>query len=118
MGVNALFLYPKNSGTDPINKASVSSPKAIPLLLSNILLSAINVIGIVILKNSIASIPKIELLNANIKHMADTPNEITDIFLNPILSPIIPPNIFPKITAKIETIAKIKLFFHENDNIL
>ena len=118
IGVNIVVMpTPKNFGIEPINKANVNNPKAIPLLLSNILLRAVNVIGIVILKNNIAKNPKNGLLKANIKQIEDTANDTIEILLNPILSAIIPPNIFPKTTANIEINANIKLLFHSNANI-
>ena len=64
-------MYPNNTGIAPINSATVSSPNAIPLLLNKILLKAVSVIGIVILKNRIASIPNTLLLNANMYIIAD-----------------------------------------------
>ena len=102
---------------EPINKANVNNPNAIPLLLSNILLSAVNVIGIVILKNNIAKIPKNGLLKANTKQIADTANDIIEVLLNPILSPIIPPNILPNTIAHIESNANTRFPFHSNANI-
>ena len=86
-GVNTRSVYPKNTGTAPINKANVNKPKAIPLLLNKILFNAVNVIGIVILKNNIASIPRTLLLNANINNTDETIKDIRDTFINPILSP-------------------------------
>ena len=100
-----------------MNSANVNKPKAIPLLLSSILLRAVRVIGIVILKNKIASMPKNGLLKANIKQIEDTVSEIIDIFVKPIISPIKPPSILPNITAIIVSNANIKLFFHWKDNI-
>lgn len=118
IGVNIVVIpTPKNFGIEPINKANVNNPKAIPLLLSNILLRAVNVIGIVILKNNIAKIPKTGLLKENIKQIEDTANDTIEILLNPILSPIIPPNIFPKTTANIESKVNIKFPFHSNAKI-
>ena len=117
IGENIVLPIPKNFGTDPINKAKVNNPKAIPLLLSNILLSAVSVIGIVMLKNRIAKMPKIGLLNANIKQTDDIVNEIIEIFLKPILSPIIPPSIFPSITANMENNANNTFALHSNANI-
>ena len=88
IGVNIVTVpIPKNFGIAPINKANVNNPNAIPLLLFKILLNAVNVIGIVILKNSIAKIPKNGLLKANIKQIADTANDTMEIFSKLILSP-------------------------------
>ena len=100
-----------------MNNAKVNNPKAKPLLLNSILDNAISVIGIVILKNSMASIPNILLLNANINKIAETSNESNDILIKPILSPIIPPSIFPKTTAKVEIKASINLLFHSKARI-
>lgn len=83
-------------------KSARQTTGAIPLLLINILLSAVNVIGIGILKKSIAKIPKTGFLKANKKQTADTNNESFDILSNPILSPITPPSIFPNTTANIK----------------
>ena len=117
IGENAFPTMPKNFGTAPINKANVNNPNAIPLLLSNILLRAVSVIGIVILKNNIAKIPIVDISKPNINNKAASDSDITDIFLNPILSPIIPPSIFPNITEKIDNTAKIIFDFHSKANI-
>ena len=53
-----------------MNKATVVSPNAIPLLLLNILDKAVSVIGIVILNKKIAIIPQIILSKANINKIA------------------------------------------------
>ena len=117
IGEKILAPMPKNFGTEPTNNAKVNNPNAIPLLLSRILLSAVRVIGIVILKNNIAKIPAIGVLKANKNKTEDIESDIIDIFLNPILSPIIPPSIFPNITANIAKTAKIILVFHSNESI-
>jgi hypothetical protein len=60
-GLNSTSLNPNNTGSAPMNKANVVSPKANPLLLLNIFDNTINVTGIVILKSSTAAMPKNEL---------------------------------------------------------
>ena len=114
---NKILSFPKNTGNAQINKATVKNQKAIHLLLSRILLNAVKVIGIVMLKNNIAKIPKKAFSKAKINSIADSPSETIAIFLNQILSQIIQPSIFQKTTANMAIRAKVALLFHSKAKI-
>ena len=109
IGEKSILSFQKNTGKAQINKATVKNQKAIHLLLSKILLKAVKVIGIVMLKNNIARIPKNVFSKAKINNIADKPSETIAIFLNQILSQIIQPSIFHQTTANIEIKAKVTL---------
>ena len=100
-----------------MNKATVVSPNAIPLLLLNILDKAVSVIGIVILNKKIAIIPQIILSKAKINKIAEITKDRVEVSFQPSLSPIIPPIILPKTTAETVIIPIIKLDFQEKFRI-